>query len=138
MGGLGSAGAHVARTVSLLVALASDLAAHPVQACALHSLALVAETNGPLFRAFVEPALLLVTRLVFEMPAHCTDLLQLVARLLNALITILGPELLGIATSHSLPHPHPHPHSFPHTGMASNSSPFLLFTCPLLTFRKIE
>lgn len=65
------------------------------QMWALHSLALVADTGGPLFRSYVEPSLQLVMRLTMSVPLYCVDLRQATGKTMAALITGMGPELQG-------------------------------------------
>ena len=62
---------------------------------ALHALALIAESGGPMFRTYVEPTLSLALRLLLEVPAAHADVHQCVGMCLAALITTVGPELQG-------------------------------------------
>lgn len=66
-----------------------------MQSAALHALVQLAEASGTLFRSFVEATLDLLAHLLFSLPYTQLDSLVLVGRLLNAVITIVGPELQG-------------------------------------------
>ena len=79
--------------LSILLALAQDGASPLVQTWALLSLALIADTGGPMFRDFVEPTLSCVIKLLLVTSASQTDVLVSLGRLLSAIITTLGPEL---------------------------------------------
>ena len=65
------------------------------QVWALHALALIAESGGPMFRTYVEPTLSLALRLLLEVPSSHVDVHQCVGMCLAALITTVGPELQG-------------------------------------------
>ena len=92
VGSLGSS-LHLSTSVSILLALAQDGASPLVQTWALLSLALIADTGGPMFRDFVEPTLSCVIKLLLVTSASQTDVLVSLGRLLSAIITTLGPEL---------------------------------------------
>jgi len=92
VGGLGSS-QHLHTSVSILLALAQDAASPVVQAWALHALALIADSGGPMFRGFVEPTLSCVLKLLLTTSATQVDVLTCLGRLLAAVITTLGPEL---------------------------------------------
>ena len=62
---------------------------------ALHSLALIADTGGPLFRSYVAPSLALVLKLIMTVPLSSVDLRQATGKMMAALITGFGPELQG-------------------------------------------
>ena len=66
-----------------------------VQMWALHSLALIADTGGPLFRSYVDPSLSLVMKLIASVPLSTVDLRQATGKMMAALITGVGPELQG-------------------------------------------
>ena len=53
IGSLGSS-QHLHTSVSILLALAQDSASPVVQCWAAHSLGLIADSGGPMFRDFVE------------------------------------------------------------------------------------
>lgn len=94
MGGLGSS-QHLNTSISILLALAQDVASPSVQLWALHALALIADSGGPMFRGYVEPTLSLAVKLLLTVPAAHSHVHQCVAKLLSALITTIGPELQG-------------------------------------------
>ena len=62
---------------------------------ALHALALIADSGGPMFRSYVEPTLSLVLTLLLSVPPSTVEVHQCLGRCLAALITTLGPELQG-------------------------------------------
>ena len=66
------------------------------QVWALHALALIADSGGPMFRGYVEPTLSLVLQLLLSVPPSSVDVHQCLGRCLAALITTLGPELQGM------------------------------------------
>lgn len=94
VGGMG-AGQHLNTSVSILLALAQDITSPEVQMWALHALALIADTGGPMFRSYVEPTLSLVLTLLLSVPPSTVEVHQCLGRCLAALITTLGPELQG-------------------------------------------
>lgn len=94
VGGLGSS-QHLNTSISILLALAQDVASPSVQLWALHALALIADSGGPMFRGYVEPTLSLAVKLLLTVPAAHAHVHQCVAKLLSALITTIGPELQG-------------------------------------------
>ncbi|ODM96075.1 HEAT repeat-containing protein 5B [Orchesella cincta] len=67
LGGMDSS-RHQHGSVSILLNVAQDSSSPETQVWALHSLALVADTGGPLFRSYVEPSLRLVMKLVSTAP----------------------------------------------------------------------
>ena len=95
------------------IVVPQDNASPVVQAWALHALALIADSGGPMFRGFVEPTLSCVLRLLLTTPSCqvsiireiamtkmmisailCqVDVLTCLGRLLAAVITTLGPEM---------------------------------------------
>ncbi|KAM4607496.1 HEAT repeat-containing protein 5B isoform 2-T2 [Polymixia lowei] len=94
VGGIGS-GQHLKTSVSILLALAQDGSSHEVQTWALHSLALIVDSSGPMYRGYVEPTLSLVLTLLLTVPPSHTEVHQCLGRCLGALITTVGPELQG-------------------------------------------
>ncbi|XP_048863454.1 HEAT repeat-containing protein 5B isoform X1 [Brienomyrus brachyistius] len=94
VGGIGS-GQHLKTSVSILLALAQDGTSHEVQTWALHSLALIVDSSGPMYRGYVEPTLSLVLTLLLTVPPSHTEVHQCLGRCLGALITTVGPELQG-------------------------------------------
>uniref|UniRef100_A0AAQ5X3I3 HEAT repeat-containing protein 5B n=1 Tax=Amphiprion ocellaris TaxID=80972 RepID=A0AAQ5X3I3_AMPOC len=98
VGGIGS-GQHLKTSVSILLALAQDGSSHEVQTWALHSLALIVDSSGPMYRGYVEPTLSLVLTLLLTVPPSHTEVHQCLGRCLGALITTVGPELQGNCTT---------------------------------------
>ncbi|WAR19304.1 HTR5B-like protein [Mya arenaria] len=94
VGGMGS-GQHLNTSVSILLALAQDFNSPVVQVWALHALALIADSGGPMFRGYVEPTLSLVLQLLLTVPPSTVDVHQCLGKCLSALITSIGPELQG-------------------------------------------
>ncbi|XP_056464700.1 HEAT repeat-containing protein 5B isoform X1 [Gadus chalcogrammus] len=94
VGGIGS-GQHLKTSVSILLALAQDGSSHEVQTWSLHSLALIVDSSGPMYRGYVEPTLSLVLTLLLTVPPSHTEVHQCLGRCLGALITTVGPELQG-------------------------------------------
>lgn len=62
---------------------------------ALHALALIADSGGPMFRSYVEPTLSLVLTLLLSVPPANSEVHQCLGHCLASLITTLGPELQG-------------------------------------------
>lgn len=62
---------------------------------ALHALSLIADSGGPMFRAYVEPSLALLLELLLSVPLHTAEVHQCIGKCLQALITTVGPELQG-------------------------------------------
>ncbi|OON22437.1 HEAT repeat protein, partial [Opisthorchis viverrini] len=98
VGGLAS-GQHLSTSVGVLLAIAQDSSVPEVQVWAIHALALVADSGGPMFREFVGPSLNLVLQLLLRSPSAVSDIQHSLGRLLSALITTLGPELQGSGAS---------------------------------------
>ncbi|XP_034187118.1 HEAT repeat-containing protein 5B isoform X2 [Osmia lignaria lignaria] len=94
VGGMGSS-QHLITSVSILLALAQDNSSPVVQVWALHALALIADSGGPMFRGYVEPTLSLALTLLLNVPHSYIDVHQCIGKVLSALITTIGPELQG-------------------------------------------
>ncbi|XP_040206730.1 HEAT repeat-containing protein 5B isoform X1 [Rana temporaria] len=94
VGGIGS-GQHLKTSVSILLALAQDGTSPEVQTWSLHSLALIVDSSGPMYRGYVEPTLSLVLTLLLMVPPSHTEVHQCLGRCLGAIITTVGPELQG-------------------------------------------
>uniref|UniRef100_A0A3Q1M3S3 HEAT repeat-containing protein 5B n=1 Tax=Bos taurus TaxID=9913 RepID=A0A3Q1M3S3_BOVIN len=94
VGGIGS-GQHLKTSVSILLALAQDGTSSEVQTWSLHSLALIVDSSGPMYRGYVEPTLSLVLTLLLTVPPSHTEVHQCLGRCLGAIITTVGPELQG-------------------------------------------
>lgn len=98
VGGMGSS-QHLNTSVSILLALAQDGSSPVVQVWSLYALSLIADSGGPMFRGYIEPALSLGLKLLLTVPQSHVDVHQCIGRVLAALITTIGPELQGNATS---------------------------------------
>ena len=98
VGGMGSS-QHLNTSVSILLALAQDGSSPVVQVWSLYALSLIADSGGPMFRGYIEPALSLGLKLLLSVPQSHVDVHQCVGRVLAALITTIGPELQGNSTS---------------------------------------
>ncbi|XP_075452758.1 HEAT repeat-containing protein 5B isoform X5 [Ascaphus truei] len=94
VGGIGS-GQHLKTSVSILLALAQDGTSPEVQTWSLHSLALIVDSSGPMYRGYVEPTLSLVLTLLLTVPPSHIEVHQCLGRCLGAIITTVGPELQG-------------------------------------------
>ncbi|KAH8281039.1 hypothetical protein KR054_007842, partial [Drosophila jambulina] len=94
VGGMGSS-QHLSTSVSILLALGQDSASPVVQAWSLYALAQIADSGGPMFRGYVEATLTLCLKLLLTVPHAHVDVHQCVGRVVNALITTVGPELQG-------------------------------------------
>ena len=92
VGSLGS-NQHLNATIGILLTLSHDVASPMTQVWSLHSMTLVADAGGPMFRPYVEPALTQSLRLLMSVPrSHC-DVHQCIGKLLAAVIIAVGPEL---------------------------------------------
>lgn len=98
VGGMGSS-QHLNTSVSILLALAQDGSSPVVQVWSLYALSLISDSGGPMFRGYIEPALSLGLKLLLTVPQSHVDVHQCIGRVLAALITTIGPELQGNATS---------------------------------------
>lgn len=65
------------------------------QVWALHALALITDSGGPMFRGYVEPTLSLVLSLLLSVSMSNVEVFQCLGQCLAALITGVGPELQG-------------------------------------------
>uniref|UniRef100_A0AAV2JD53 LAA1-like C-terminal TPR repeats domain-containing protein n=1 Tax=Knipowitschia caucasica TaxID=637954 RepID=A0AAV2JD53_KNICA len=91
-GGISSA-QHLCSCVGVLFTLSQDTTCPEVQEWALHSLSLVVDLSGGLFRLHCEPSLSLVLRLLLTTPPSHPEVLRSLGRCLHTLITCLGPDL---------------------------------------------
>lgn len=94
VGGMGSS-QHLNTSVSILLALGQDSASPVVQVWSLYASAQIADSGGPMFRGYVEATLTLSLKLLLSVPHAHVDVHQCVGRVVNALITTVGPELQG-------------------------------------------
>ncbi|KAJ0009197.1 hypothetical protein NQD34_016612 [Periophthalmus magnuspinnatus] len=91
-GGISSA-QHLSTCVGVLFTLSQDITCPEVQAWALHSLSLIMDFSGGLFRLHLEPCVSLVLRLLLSSPQTHPEVHLSLGRCLQALITCLGPDL---------------------------------------------
>ncbi|XP_057651452.1 HEAT repeat-containing protein 5B [Diorhabda carinulata] len=98
IGGMGSS-QNLNTSVSILLALAQDQTSPIVQVWALHALAFIVDSGGPMFRGYVEPSLSLLLKLLLNVPQSHIDVHQCIGKVLSALITTVGPELQGNTSS---------------------------------------
>ncbi|XP_066529311.1 HEAT repeat-containing protein 5A isoform X2 [Hoplias malabaricus] len=97
LGGISSP-QHLSACVGVLFTLSQDNTSPEVQMWSLHSLSMVVDLAGPLYRSHVEASLTLVLRLLLLTPYTHVEVQQSLGRCLNALITSLGPDLQGEGT----------------------------------------
>ncbi|XP_078133588.1 HEAT repeat-containing protein 5A isoform X2 [Sander vitreus] len=86
---------HLSTCLGVLFTLSQDSTSPEVQAWSLHSLSLVVDLSGGLYRAHAEPSFTLVLRLLLAAPPTHPEVHQSLGRCLHALITCLGPDLQG-------------------------------------------
>uniref|UniRef100_A0A1B6GMZ3 HEAT repeat-containing protein 5A n=1 Tax=Cuerna arida TaxID=1464854 RepID=A0A1B6GMZ3_9HEMI len=98
VGSMGSS-QHLNTSISILLALAQDLSSPVVQVWALHALALITESGGPMLRGYVEPSLSLALKLLLNVSQSHVDVHQCIGKVVSALITTVGPELQGNTAS---------------------------------------
>ncbi|EDV23758.1 uncharacterized protein TRIADDRAFT_26322 [Trichoplax adhaerens] len=98
VGGMGS-GHHLKTSISILTALAQDTSSTLVQVWALHALALIADSGGPMFRSYVEPTLNMVRLLLLSTSLADVEVYQCLGKCLAAMITTVGPELQDTSSS---------------------------------------
>ncbi|KAJ0063184.1 hypothetical protein NL108_013353 [Boleophthalmus pectinirostris] len=84
---------HLCSCVGVLFTLSQDTTCPEVQAWALHSLSLIMDFSGGLFRVHLEPSVSLVLRLLLSSPQTHPEVHLSLGRCLQALITCLGPDL---------------------------------------------
>ncbi|XP_053192170.1 HEAT repeat-containing protein 5A [Scomber japonicus] len=86
---------HLSTCLGVLFTLSQDSTSPEVQTWALHSLSLVVDLSGGLYRCHAEPSFTLVLRLLLcASPTH-PEVHHSLGRCLHALITCLGPDLQG-------------------------------------------
>ncbi|XP_053700963.1 HEAT repeat-containing protein 5A [Synchiropus splendidus] len=90
-----SSSQHLATCIGVLFTLSQDSTSPEVQAWSLHSLSLVVDLSGSLFRVHVEATLALVLRLLLSVPPTQPEVHYSLGRCLHALVTCLGPDLQG-------------------------------------------
>ncbi|KAI3367144.1 hypothetical protein L3Q82_008134 [Scortum barcoo] len=96
IGGFGSP-QHLSTCLGVLFTLSQDSTSPEVQTWSLHSLSLVVDLSGGLYRAHAEPSFTLVLRLLLSAPPTHPEvhIFRSLGRCLHALITCLGPDLQG-------------------------------------------
>ena len=78
------------------MALGQDTSSALVQHWALHALASIGETSGPVFRPFVDPCSKMALNLLLTVPFSNVDVHRSVGRCCAALVIVFGPELQGL------------------------------------------
>uniref|UniRef100_A0A8P4G3W7 HEAT repeat-containing protein 5A n=1 Tax=Dicentrarchus labrax TaxID=13489 RepID=A0A8P4G3W7_DICLA len=86
---------HLSTCLGILFTLSQDSTSPEVQTWSLHSLSLVVDLSGGLYRAHAEPSFTLVLRLLLSAPPTHPEVHHSLGRCLHALITCLGPDLQG-------------------------------------------
>nr|XP_020510294.1 HEAT repeat-containing protein 5A isoform X2 [Labrus bergylta] len=86
---------HLSTCLGVLFTLSQDSTSPEVQTWSLHSLSLVIDLSGGLYRAHAEPSFTLVLRLLLSVPPTHPEVHHSLGRCLHALITCLGPDLQG-------------------------------------------
>ncbi|XP_062252890.1 HEAT repeat-containing protein 5A isoform X1 [Platichthys flesus] len=93
-GGISSA-QHLSTCLGVLFTLSQDSTSPEVQTWSLHSLSLLVDLSGGLYRAHAEPSFSLVLRLLLSAPPTHPEVHFSLGRCMHALITCLGPDLQG-------------------------------------------
>ncbi|XP_044231866.1 HEAT repeat-containing protein 5A isoform X2 [Thunnus albacares] len=86
---------HLSTCLGVLFTLSQDSTSPEVQTWSLHSLSLVVDLSGGLYRAHAEPSFTLVLRLLLSTSPTHPEVHHSLGRCLHALITCLGPDLQG-------------------------------------------
>ncbi|KAL7380923.1 hypothetical protein ABVT39_026023 [Epinephelus coioides] len=86
---------HLSTCLGVLFTLSQDSTSPEVQTWSLHSLSLVVDLSGGLYRTHAEPSFTLVLRLLLSAPPTHPEVHHSLGRCLHALITCLGPDLQG-------------------------------------------
>uniref|UniRef100_A0A673BUG6 HEAT repeat-containing protein 5A n=1 Tax=Sphaeramia orbicularis TaxID=375764 RepID=A0A673BUG6_9TELE len=86
---------HLSTCVGVLFTLSQDSTSPEVQTWSLHSLSLVVDLSGGLYRVHAEPSFTLVLRLLLSTPPTHPEVHLSLGRCLHALTTCLGPDLQG-------------------------------------------
>ena len=95
-GGLGLASSQqLSSSVSILMALGQDTSSAIVQHWALHALASIGESSGPVFRPFVDSCSKMALHLLLTVPSSNVEVHRSVGRCCAALVIVFGPELQG-------------------------------------------
>ncbi|CAK6980082.1 HEAT repeat-containing protein 5A isoform X4 [Scomber scombrus] len=86
---------HLSTCLGVLFTLSQDSTSPEVQTWSLHSLSLVVDLSGGLYRSHAEPSFTLVLRLLLSASPTHPEVHHSLGRCLHALITCLGPDLQG-------------------------------------------
>ncbi|XP_049451782.1 HEAT repeat-containing protein 5A isoform X1 [Epinephelus fuscoguttatus] len=86
---------HLSTCLGVLFTLSQDSTSPEVQTWSLHSLSLVVDLSGGLYRTHAEPSFTLVLRLLLSAPPTHPEVHHSLGRCLHTLITCLGPDLQG-------------------------------------------
>uniref|UniRef100_A0A3B4G4Y2 HEAT repeat-containing protein 5A n=1 Tax=Pundamilia nyererei TaxID=303518 RepID=A0A3B4G4Y2_9CICH len=86
---------HLSTCLGVLFTLSQDSTSPEVQTWSLHSLSLVVDLSGGLYRTHAEPSFTLVLRLLLSTPPTHPEVHYSLGRCLHCLITCLGPDLQG-------------------------------------------
>jgi hypothetical protein len=87
------AGQHMTSSVSILFALAQNSSSPILQVWAIHALYLIIDSGGSMFRNYIEPCVEFIVQSVLNIQHTNRDVYVALGKLLNALITFVGPEL---------------------------------------------
>uniref|UniRef100_I3J0L3 HEAT repeat-containing protein 5A n=1 Tax=Oreochromis niloticus TaxID=8128 RepID=I3J0L3_ORENI len=90
---------HLSTCLGVLFTLSQDSTSPEVQTWSLHSLSLVVDLSGSLYRTHAEPSFTLVLRLLLSTPPTHPEVHYSLGRCLHCLITCLGPDLQGNGTA---------------------------------------
>uniref|UniRef100_A0A3Q1B3Z7 HEAT repeat-containing protein 5A n=1 Tax=Amphiprion ocellaris TaxID=80972 RepID=A0A3Q1B3Z7_AMPOC len=90
---------HLSTCLRVLFTLSQDSTSPEVQTWSLHSLSLVVDLSGCLYRTHAEPSFSLVLRLLLSTPPAHPEVHHSLGRCLHGLITCLGPDLQGTTLS---------------------------------------
>ncbi|XP_039459003.1 HEAT repeat-containing protein 5A isoform X1 [Oreochromis aureus] len=90
---------HLSNCLGVLFTLSQDSTSPEVQTWSLHSLSLVVDLSGSLYRTHAEPSFTLVLRLLLSTPPTHPEVHYSLGRCLHCLITCLGPDLQGNGTA---------------------------------------
>jgi len=100
LGSMG-AGQHMTSSLSILFALAQNHSSSIVQVWAIHALYLITDSGGSMFRNYIEPCVEFIVQSVLSIPYTNRDVFVGMGKLLNSLITFMGPELQAPTQSSS-------------------------------------
>lgn len=87
------AGQHMTSSVSILFAMAQNSNSSIVQVWAIHALYLIIDSGGSMFRNYVDTCVEFIVQSVLSIPHTNRDVFVGLGKLLNSLITFMGPEI---------------------------------------------